>query len=133
MNFKHGETKTKLYKAWDSMKSRCFHDKKYSHVMFCDEWKDFLTFKEWALQSGYEEGLSLDRINNEKGYEPSNCRWVTRSVQAFNRKHGKYVTINGITKHLTDWATDYGITKNTVYKRIQRGWTCEEAIIGRNN
>jgi hypothetical protein len=128
MHKTHGESKTRLYKAWDSMKDRIFHHKKYSHLTFCDEWCDFLTFKEWALQNSYKEGLSLDRVDNSKGYEPSNCRWVTRSGQSYNRTFGKYVTIDGVTKNLSQWAREYGISVSTIYTRIKRGLSVEESI-----
>lgn len=127
----HGETKTKLYKSWDSMKSRCFHDKKYTHITFCDDWKEFLTFKEWAYQNGYEEGLSLDRIDNTKGYEPSNCRWVTWKVQMENRTNARYITIDGVTKRLSVWLEELGVKKNTFYTRQERGWNEVQSLLGK--
>jgi hypothetical protein len=120
-----------LYKAWDSMKDRCFHDKKYVHITFCDDWKNFLHFKEWAYQNGYEDGLSLDRIDNSKGYEPSNCRWVTWDVQMQNRTNARYITLDGITKHLNEWLEELGVKKNTFYVRMKRGWNEQQSLLGK--
>ncbi len=93
-NRKHGDaTGVKLYDRWMNMKSRVnaktgrnFISYLSKGIIVCDEWKDYLPFKEWAINSGYKEGLELDRINNNGNYEPSNCRWVTRSIQTQNTR-----------------------------------------------
>lgn len=90
----HGEKKTRLYRIWKGMKQRCFNpnDKDYEKyggrgITICDEWKeDFCKFKSWALASGYAQELSIDRIENNGNYEPSNCRWATQSQQNSNRR-----------------------------------------------
>ena len=84
-NMSHGYTYTRLYEKYGHMKSRCYNenDSQYKNyggkgVVLCDEWKDsFENFKDWALSSGYKEGLSIDRIDSDKNYEPSNCQWLT--------------------------------------------------------
>lgn len=89
--YKHGWAKTKLYSTWKNMKTRCYNIKnnrfKYyggKGIIICDEWlNSFETFKDWALNSGYEEGLTIDRIDFNNNYEPGNCQWLTRS------KHSK--------------------------------------------
>ena len=95
-SLKHGFNKkggrNRIYSIWDKMKTRCFNSNSKSFdryggrgITVCDEWKDnFITFKDWALQNGYEDNLSIDRINNDGNYEPSNCRWTTQKVQARN-------------------------------------------------
>jgi hypothetical protein len=83
----HGLTKTRLHKIWESMKHRCYYEKHEAYknyggkgVVVCDEWKDdFQAFYDWATANGYEEGLTIDRIDPAKGYSPSNCQWLTRS------------------------------------------------------
>ena len=80
----HGESKTHLYTAWNNMKKRCRTEFNYININVCNEWFDYLTFKQWALSNGYNTTLTLDRINNNKGYSPDNCRWVSRYVQAQN-------------------------------------------------
>ena len=83
---KHGQSRTKLYHLWRGMRSRC-EDKNhssYNHygakgIAVCDEWHNFIKFKEWADQKGYKEGLSIDRMDVRKGYESDNCEWVSRS------------------------------------------------------
>lgn len=80
------------------------------------------------MANGYEEGKSLDRIDNDKGYSPENCRWATRVEQANNRTDSHYITFNGETKTIADWARDLGISKNTIFTRLRNGWSEQEAI-----
>jgi len=102
---------TRLYRIWTNMKTRCLNPNigyKYSRyggrgVTICDEWLDFDSFCSWALSSGYSNELTLDRIDNEKGYSTDNCRWVTMAEQNRNRSSAHMVTINGVTKCVEDW------------------------------
>lgn len=90
----HGEGKTRLYMAWQNMKRRCtnendIHFSRYGGrgIRVCDEWMDsYIAFRDWSFSHGYEDNLEIDRIDNDGGYEPSNCRWVTRSQQLSNRR-----------------------------------------------
>lgn len=85
--FKHGEARTRLYRIWKSMKSRCCNLKAHNYkrygkrgIQVCIEWKeDFLSFRNWALNNGYTNNLTIDRIDNDGNYEPSNCQWITQS------------------------------------------------------
>ncbi len=93
---KHGDYKTRLYKIHKGIKTRCLDSngrdfKRYGAkgITVCDEWLDYLTFKEWALSNGYCENLSIDRIDNNKGYRPDNCRWADDSIQVSNRQKQK--------------------------------------------
>ncbi len=93
LSLKHGGYKTKLYHVWVQMRSRCRSpkDKNYPYyggrgISVCDEWQDFRSFQEWALSNGYREGLTIDRIDNDGDYKPTNCRWVTMAVQAKNKR-----------------------------------------------
>jgi len=94
LHTKHGLRYTRLYRIWADMKARCYNPNStvYRYYMergikICSEWlHDFLAFYRWAMANGYEPNLSIDRINNNGGYEPSNCRWATSAMQATNRK-----------------------------------------------
>ena len=93
-NLSHGESETKLYRRWKGMRERCYYTKHKSYEYYggrgievCDEWKDsFVNFKEWAMRNGFKEELSIDRIDNDGNYEPSNCRWVTHKEQMNNTR-----------------------------------------------
>lgn len=135
-NYKHGLTKTHLYQTWSNAKSRCydvhsipFKDYGGRGIMVCEEWlHDFQAFYDWAMASGYEEGLTLDRIDNNKGYSPDNCRWVTIKEQSNNRRSNTHLVFRGERKTVSQWADDTGISKETLYKRLSFGWDVEKAL-----
>lgn len=117
------------------MRSRCSnylapHFKRYGGrgIAVCSEWGDYLVFERWALANGYSDKLTLDRIDNDKGYEPDNCRWATRLGQIRNRGVTAWITLNGEKVRLTDAADRHGINRSTFAKRLARGWTPERAI-----
>ena len=90
---KHGYVKTRLYTIWLNMlqrasnkKSKTFQNYGARGITVCDEWKDFVAFKDWALANGYSDNLTIDRRNNDGNYEPSNCRWTSILVQARNTR-----------------------------------------------
>jgi hypothetical protein len=134
---KHGETKTRLYRIWTSMKSRCsnpvtinFHRYGGRGIKVCDEWeKSYESFRDWALSSGYSDNLSLDRVDNDGDYEPDNCRWATRKEQSENMYTAQLITFNGETHCLAGWARKLGFSKSTLTARINRyGWPIERAL-----
>ena len=91
---RHGQTHNRLYTCWADMKTRCLNKKHkwYGHyggrgITVCDEWMRFEPFAEWALSHGYAEDLTIDRIDNDKGYCPENCKWSTQHEQALNKRH----------------------------------------------
>jgi len=100
---KHGESKAPLYFTWKKMKQRCYNikDKAYKYyggrgIIICDEWlNEFETFKKWALGNGYQDNLSIDRINNDGNYEPNNCRWTIKEVQARNTRKIMATNLSG--------------------------------------
>lgn len=105
-----------LYWAWKSMKQRCqnprckaYHNYGARGISVCDEWQTFEPFCSWALENGYEKGLDLDRINNNDGYYPENCRWVDRQENVLNRRCTINLTVNGVTKPCTIWEKEAGI------------------------
>lgn len=137
----HGNKKTKLYKVWCGIKERCFnpHNKRYKNyggrgITICNEWLDFLIFKEWAYKTGYKEidnykeKLTIDRIDTNGNYEPDNCRWITPREQNRNYSKNHFLTYNSKTQCLSDWADELGIKRGTLLYRIKSGKTIEEAF-----
>lgn len=123
----HGDTKTRLFKIWTSMRERCeserhkhFKDYGARGIKVCDEWQDAGAFCEWALNNGYKEGLQIDRIDNDGNYEPSNCRFVTLKENARNRRNTVYLTVNGITKPASEWSEVTGISSYTIYWWVKK-------------
>lgn len=121
------------------MKRRCYNpeEKIYKDyggrgIKVCDEWMDkkegHSNFQKWAVENGWEEGRSIDRIDVNGNYEPNNCRWATPEEQANNRRNNNYVTINGVTKTTSEWARQIGISQNAFTGRINSGWTGEELL-----
>jgi len=135
-NFIHGYTRTRLYNTWLNMKQRCLnknnpHYKYYGGkgVKLCTEWKnDFICFKNWALSNGYEEALTIDRIEVNGNYEPSNCRWITNKKQQNNKTNNRYITYEEETRTLGEWAEQLGFEYKTLQKRIDMGWGTEVAF-----
>lgn len=137
----HGETNTKLYWIWGSMKSRCFqpNSENYDYyggreISICDEWLGnigFINFKKWALENGYEEGkkLSIERENLDGDYEPSNCKWIPFVYQARNRRSNINATLNGETKCLTEWCNELDLKFSSIRYLVKvKGFTPECAI-----
>lgn len=137
-HFIHGLRKHPLYGVWANMKTRCENpnDKHYSRwggrgIRVCEEWHDFKRFYDWAISNGYSEGLTIDRIDNNGNYEPSNCRWVTVLEQNQNKRNVILLTHNGETKTCAEWSRMFGLSKNTVYSRFHKGWTVEQCLFGK--
>lgn len=134
----HGESTTRLYKEWTSMKNRCYNknSKQYHNygergIKVCEEWQSYLPFKEWALNNGYSEELSIDRIDVNGDYCPKNCRWITMREQANNRRGNVFIEYDGHRKTATQWGELLGVKSDTIRKRVQCGWPPEECLFGR--
>lgn len=135
-SLKHGLRKHKLYSVWNDMKCRCrnktHHAYKYygaRGITVCDEWlNDFQSFYDWSIANGYVPGLEIDRINNDKGYAPSNCRFTTCAEQSRNRNVCVLVMLNGVTRTVGEWAIIHGLKQSTVHGRLKRGWSIEESL-----
>ncbi len=133
---KTGTEGTKLYNVWASMKSRCANKNHRFYesyggrgIAVCKEWEgDVKTFYDWALSSGYKEGLSLDRVDNNGNYEPNNCRWATRLEQHNNKRNNLLITLNGRTCTVAEWARKTGINNRTILSRLRDGWEPEVAL-----
>ena len=123
----HGLSKTLLYKIWTNMKSRCYCQSatRYERyggrgIIVCDEWrKDFMAFHDWAYSNGYAVGLSIERIDINLGYCPSNCRWILKSEQSKNTCRTHLVTHEGKTQCVEDWCKELGLKSNTILDRAK--------------
>lgn len=134
----HGLRFTKLYKIWMSARQRCENPHNIGYdcyggrgIKMCPEWKnDFTVFYNWAINNGYNEGLSIDRIDVNGNYCPENCRWVTSREQANNRRTNHFITYNGKTQSIADWCYELGLEYSVVLNRISKGkWSFERAIM----
>ena len=119
------------------MKSRCsdannptFANYGARGITVCDEWNDsFIKFQMWAHDNGYDEKLTIDMIDNNKGYYPENCRWVDATVQANNRRSSRYIVVNGVSKSLAEWADYLGYSRSIFHARAKLyNTTVEEQV-----
>lgn len=126
---KHGKSYTRIYSIYSKIIQRCYNKNSklyknygYRGITMCDEWRNnFQAFYDWAMANGYTDKLSIDRIDNYKGYSPDNCRWLTPKEQGRNLRRSVYLTINGETKLLMDWCTENNLNIQTVRNRVARG------------
>ena len=133
----HGKTKTRLYRVWKGMRGRCNNPKNHAYeryggrgIKVCEEWQDFSAFEEWAMKNGYDplapKGVkTIDRIDVNGDYSPSNCRFVDYKTQSENRRNTIRIEINGETKTLLDWCRVYGVDPELARSRYKRGVTGE--------
>lgn len=131
----HGKRYTKIYHIWLSMKDRCNNERCSDYrfyggrgIFVCEEWQSFEPFDEWAMANGYEDGLTIDRIDNNAGYSPENCRWITRKEQCYNRRSNHYIEYNGKTQTITQWAKECGLTEQVLSGRLRNGWDIDRAL-----
>lgn len=138
MNFtKHGLEHTRLYGIWYDMRLRCYDERNISYnryggrgITICDEWKeDVKAFYDWAMANGYNDSLTIERIDNDGNYCKDNCRWATVKEQANNRRNNILVTHNGKTQTMKEWAHEVGIPYKVVWARMRKlGWSAERAL-----
>ncbi|AEQ34392.1 HNH endonuclease [Bacillus phage Bastille] len=147
----HGMSNTRIHTIWKNMKQRCYNPKRNKYHLYggkgirvCEDWHDFIPFYEWSMGNGYKEGLTIDRIDSDKDYEPSNCRWVTDTEngrRAVENQHGtsiknKYKTVRsadvyeykGVKKTVKEWSKESGIPIETFKTRLKHEWSIERAI-----
>jgi hypothetical protein len=121
----HGMTNTRIHRIWKAMKARCHNknDKLYGGrgIAVCSDWNNFEPFYKWAIENGYADNLSIDRIDPNGNYCPENCRWADASTQAKNKRLTCVATINGETRPLKEWASITGIRYDTLWKRMKKG------------
>jgi hypothetical protein len=126
-NKTHGMKHTRIYRVWSSMKTRCanpnhchYQDYGGRGITVCDEWiHSFEAFRDWAILHGYTDDLQIDRIDNDGGYSPENCRFVTPAKNDRNRRNNHLMTANGRTLIAADWAKRLGVTESTVCKHAR--------------
>ena len=132
----HDKSNSKQYLIWQKMKSRCYN-KRHKHykyyggrgILICDEWlNDFERFYNWSVESGYKDGLTIDRIDNDLGYSPDNCRWATRKEQSNNTRANHLLTHNGKTLNTKQWSEETGIKYTTIQSRIRSGFRVDEIL-----
>ena len=134
----HGAFGTPLYRTYFNMKNRCYNPHYYlfqhyggKGVTVCDEWLGsggFSAFAAWSNANGYERGLSIDRLDNSKGYCPDNCRWVNMVTQQNNRTNNRLITVDGETHTMAEWAKISGLHYGTIQRRLANGWSDSEAV-----
>lgn len=131
----HNMKGTRLYRIWSGMKDRCLNPKskywsKYGErgIGICKDWRKFENFYEWAIKNGYKEDLTIDRINNDGDYEPSNCRWATYKEQENNRSNNRILEYKNQSHTISEWSEIVGIKQRIISQRLIHGWTVERAL-----
>lgn len=136
-NATHRMSKTRLYREWALIKSRCFNKNIKSYkdyggrgIKMCNEWADsFETFRDWAYQSGYTDELTIERVDHDGDYCPTNCTWIPFNKQQKNRRTSYAIEYNGKTQDLVSWCNELGLPYKNVHNRIYKlGWSFEKAI-----
>lgn len=132
---KHGGRGTRLYQIWKSMRERCntvTNDNypKYGArgITVCREWDDFAVFRDWARANGYDDTLTIDRIDPYGGYSPDNCRWATYTEQARNKTNNRWLEYKGERRTVAEWSERIGISQSTIHERLKHGWSVERAL-----
>ena len=133
-NYKHGHHGTLTYARWKSMKQRCNDPNAINYPQYggrgisvCDRWKDFESFLA-DMGECPGDGMTMDRIDNSKGYEPGNCRWANKQTQANNKTNNHKLEWRGETKTTMEWSRITGIPSGTIFNRIRFGWSVEDAL-----
>ena len=139
-NTKHGMYKARIYKIFCQMRERCNKPKCKNYenyggrgITVCDEWNGtdgFANFYKWSMEHGYTDKLSIDRIDNNKGYSPDNCRWTDNYTQANNTRKNVNITWNGETHSLSVWGRikPNGLNYDILRSRLRDGWSIERAF-----
>jgi hypothetical protein len=118
------------------MLTRCYNsgDPHYEHygargISVCDEWKHYEYFRDWATSAGYDDQLTIERINVNGNYEPGNCKWATPKEQANNKRTSRYIEFNGECHTIAEWADSLGMDKRALWDRLfVQNWPIERAL-----
>lgn len=117
------------------MHSRCENQnhKYYAYyggrgIRVCDEWNEYIPFRDWAIEAGYNDGLTIDRIEVNGNYNPENCRWATIREQQNNKRSNRLVQFNGASHTISEWSEIVGIKKTTIKERLNAGWSIEKVL-----
>lgn len=130
----HGESESRLYGIWLAMRRRCnlptstaYMDYGGRGINVCDAWNDsFEAFRDWANSSGYASDLTIDRVDVNGDYDPSNCRWVDVKTQSNNRRSCVWITIDGETHNLSQWCEIYNLPYKRIHNRYRNGWPVDK-------
>lgn len=132
----HTLSQSRLYNIHQGMLKRCYNENSAAYqcyggrgIIVCNEWKnDFVEFYKWAMENGYEDNLTIERIDNDGNYEPNNCRWATKAEQTRNTRKNVYFTFNGVTKTMSEWAKTFDIPLTTFRRRMLQNRPFDEII-----
>ena len=136
---KHNMIKTRLYRIWNGIKSRTNENSKHKNTTYknysgrnikiCKEWRNnFLTFYDWAMENGYNDNLTIDRIDVNGNYEPLNCRWITIKEQQNNRRNNTLIEYNDLKMTISQWESKLCFPKKLITNRLKRGWSIEKTL-----
>lgn len=132
----HGQSNTRLFRIWKDMKGRCYCKTNHDYINYggrgisiCKKWlDDFMNFYEWSMNNNYKDNLTIERLDVNGNYEPSNCMWVPKAIQASNTRRNHYVYYNNKKYTIAELARKYKLPYSVVYKRLARGWSIDETI-----
>lgn len=133
---KHGDSHNRLYTIWCGIKGRCFNKNNDAYVNYgargikvCDEWTEsYDIFKDWALNNGYSDSLTIDRIDVNGDYTPLNCRWITMKKQCNNKRTNTFIEHNGESHTISEWSEITGIKAATIAYRLRHNWSIDKAL-----
>jgi hypothetical protein len=136
MKYKHGLCYNNIYRRWINMRSRCNNPKSTKFYLYggkgikvCDEWQNnFIAFYNWSIENGYNSKLTLDRIDGNKDYSATNCRWATFKEQSRNTTQTHFLAYENNTMCIEDWAIFLDIDSKMLRERIRRGWSIKRAL-----
>lgn len=131
----HKDWGKSIRNIWLGMMARCYKENSTNYhyygakgILVCKEWHFYEVFKKWAFENGYIQGLTIERKNNKKGYNPKNCKWATYKEQNNNRSTNRFVTIDGVRKTLVQWSEVSGISQYRIRRRLESGWNAKDAV-----
>lgn len=117
------------------MRQRCNNPNKVRYadyggrgIKVCDDWDNYPTFKNWAISNGYDDTMSIERVDVDKDYCPTNCKWIPLSDQSKNRRSCNMLTYNGKTLTISDWARELNIHRSTINKRLKKGMSIDKVL-----
>jgi hypothetical protein len=135
VNVTHGMTYTPLYNTWRGMKERCLSSKNINYknygargITVCEEWMPFDGFMKWAQATGYKDGMTIERKDNNGNYEPDNCTWATMKEQNNHKRSNRVLSYNGRDLTVAQWSAETKISYRTILDRLNSGWTVENAL-----
>ena len=136
-HFTHGHSGESIHNVWMEIGNRCrnknatvYKDYGGRGIDVCDEWfNSFESFYDWSIKNGYQKGLTIDRINNNDGYKPDNCRWITQREQCWNRRNSYLIEYMGEIKAMAQWCYELNMDYHKTYTRIHKlHWPVEKAF-----